>query len=111
MPHLQLLHGYEESIKETGRETSDRIEIDDELKNILDSKLQLLMEKVRFKPEVNFTYFIPDQKKDGGRYTIKTGIVKKVDIYSQIIHLVDGTEISISDIIDISGDIFGRIED
>ena len=109
--HLQHLHGYEESIKETGRETSARIEIDEELKNILDSKLQLLMEKVRYKPEVNFTYFLPDAKKEGGTYTIKSGIVKKVDIYSQIIHLVDETEIPISDVIDISGDIFAKIED
>ena len=97
------LTGYEDSIKETGREVSERIEIDDELKDILDSKLQLLMEKVRFMPEVTFTYFLPDLRKDGGTYVTKEGIVKKIDIYSQIIHLADETEIPIRNIIDISG--------
>ena len=98
------LTGYEDSIKETGREVSKKIEIDDELKDILDSKLQLLIEKVKYMPEVTFTYFFPDLKKDGGKYITKEGIVKKIDIYRQIIRLADETEIPIDDIIDISGD-------
>ncbi len=69
------------------------------------------MEKVKYMPEVTFTYFVPDSKKDGGAYVIKEGIIKKLDIYSQIIHLVDGTEIPISDIINISGDSFKQITD
>ncbi len=98
------LTGYEDSIKETGREVSSKIEIDEELKNILDSKLQFLMEKVKDKPKATFTYFVMDLKKDGGAYITKEGIVNKIDIYSQVIHLADNTEIPITDIIDISGD-------
>ena len=45
-----------------------------------------------------------DLKKDGGAYITKEGIVNKIDIYSQVIHLADNTEIPITDIIDISGD-------
>lgn len=102
------LTGYEDSIRETGREVSQRVEIDEELKNILDSKLQFLMEKVKDKPRVTFTYFQVDLKKDGGAYITKEGIVRKIDIYSQVIHLVDDTEIPIADIIDISGDFLKR---
>ncbi len=104
------LTGYEDVVKETARETNKRIEIDDELKSILDSKLQILIEQVKAKPEVLFTYFVPDSKKDGGEYVTVRGIIKKIDMYNQYINLADNTKIPINEIIDISGDIFKMYE-
>ena len=104
------LTGYEDAIKETSRETSEKIDIDDELKSILDSKLQIIMEQKKNKPEISFTYFIPDSKKDGGSYITVTGIVKKIDLYDQHIYLANNTEIPINDIINISGEIFKMYE-
>lgn len=100
------LTGYEDAVRETAREVMERIEIDDELKNILDGKIQLLSEQINKKPEVIFTYFIPDLTKDGGIYISVTGVVKKIDIYNQNIILEDKTEIPINDILDISGEVF-----
>lgn len=100
------LTGYEEAVKETARETNERIDIEDELKSILDGKLQIILEQIKNYPEISITYFIADTKKDGGEYVTVTGIVKKVDLYNQYICLVDNTEIPINEIIDISGDIF-----
>ncbi|MBQ9280350.1 MAG: hypothetical protein IJ215_04840 [Clostridia bacterium] len=100
------LTGYEDAVMETARETSERIEIDEELKSILDGKLQLLQENIQKKPEVTFTYFVPDIKKDGGAYVSVIGIVKKIDLYQQCIYLADKTEIPIGEIIEISGEIF-----
>lgn len=100
------LTGYEDAVRETAREVMERIEIDDELKNILDGKIQLLSEQINKKPEVIFTYFIPDLTKDGGTYISVAGIVKKIDTYNQNIILEDKTEIPINDILDISGEIF-----
>ena len=104
------LTGYEDAIKETSRETSEKIDIDDELKSILDSKLQIIMEQIKNKPEISFTYFIPDSKKDGGSYITVIGIVRKIDLYNQIIYLANNTEIPINDIINISGEIFKMYE-
>ena len=104
------LTGYEDAIKETSRETSEKIDIDDELKSILDSKLQIIMEHIKNKPEISFTYFIPDSKKDGGSYITVIGIVRKIDLYNQIIYLANNTEIPIKDIINISGEIFKMYE-
>lgn len=104
------LTGYEDAIKETSRETSEKIDIDDELKSILDSKLQIIMEHIKNKPEISFTYFIPDSKKDGGSYITVIGIVRKIDLYNQIIYLANNTEIPINDIINISGEIFKLYE-
>ena len=100
------LTGYEEAVKETAREKNERIDIEDELKSILDGKLQIILEQIKNHPEISITYFIADTKKDGGEYVTVTGLVKKVDLYNQYIYLVDNTEIPINEIIDISGDIF-----
>lgn len=100
------LTGYEEAVTETAREVGERIDIDDELKNILDGKIQILTEQIKKKPEVVFTYFVPDIIKNGGAYINITGVIKKIDIYNQIIILEDKTEIPINEIIDISGEIF-----
>ena len=91
------LTGYEEAVKETARETENELDIDDELKAILDDKLQLIIEQKDNKPEVSITYFVKDKKKQ---------IVKKIDSYNQILSLADNTEIPIKDIIDISGKLF-----
>ena len=100
------LTGYEDAVLETAREVGERIDIDDELRNILDSKIQILTEQIKKKPELIFTYFVPDITKDGGAYVNVTGIIKKIDTINRIIILEDQTEIPINEIIDISGDVF-----
>lgn len=100
------LTGYEDAIKETAREVQERIEIDEELRSILDSKLQIIIENLKFNPEISITYFVPDLKKDGGEYVTVSGIVKKIDMYNQLIYLVNNIQISTNEIIDISGNIF-----
>ena len=100
------LTGYDDVIKETARLTSERIEINEELKAILDAKLQIIHDKVSAKPEVTFTYFVPDTKKDGGSYVTVTGKVIKIDEFSQKIILENRTEIPIPEIVDITGEIF-----
>ena len=100
------LTGYEDAVLETAREVGERIDIDEELRNILDSKIQILTEQIKKKPELIFTYFVPDITKDGGAYVNVTGIIKKIDTINRIIILEDQTEIPINEIIDISGDIF-----
>ena len=95
------LTGYNDAVKETARLTSKRIELDEEQKIILDSKLQIIQKELQNTPKVIITYFMPDSKKDGGEYVTVTGIVKKIDEYKHIIILEDKTEIPILEIVDI----------
>lgn len=104
------LTGYDAAIKETGRLTDDKIELEESSLNELNAKIQLLREKLADAPEVTFTYFRPDDRKDGGAYLTITGTVKKLDDYEWQIVLQDGTKVPIDDILDISGDIFAVIE-
>lgn len=99
------LTGYNDAINETARLTNDRIELNDEEKNILDYKIQIIQERMSKRPTLTFTYFIPDPKKDGGRYITVTGIVRKIDEYRQVIILEDKTEIPLNEIVSITGDI------
>lgn len=102
---FSALTGYEDEIKETGRLTNSRIEINEEQKTILDRKLKLILENIEKKPEIEITYFIPDLKKEGGKYVTITGKVKKIDNYKQVIVFENKTEIPILEIIEIKGDI------
>lgn len=100
------LTGYDEAVGETARITTDKKEIDEEIKKELDRKLQIIREHILENIKITFTYFIPDLKKDGGSYETTTGIVKKIDEYNQRIVLEDEFVIKLPEIIDITGKIF-----
>lgn len=104
------LTGYDAAIKETGRLTDDKIEMSEEHLTVLNTKYQILIDLLDEKNEVIFTYFLPDEKKDGGAYVTKQGIVKKVDDYERLITLYDGTKIPMENVLTIEGDIFDTIE-
>lgn len=95
------LTGYDEVIRETARLTNQRIEINEELKAILDEKLLLIKGQIHTKPNINVTYFVPDSKKDGGKYISVTGKVLKIDEDKQKIILENKIEIPILEIIEI----------
>ena len=100
------LVGYEDAVEETARITDKRIELNEEEKNILDMKLQMLKEQmnVQIYPNITIMYFIPDLKKDGGKYIRILGTIKKIDEIKNLIILDDKTEIPIRDIINIVGE-------
>lgn len=99
------LTGYSDAVKETARLTEKRIEIDEGLKLQLNNKLQKIIENINTNPKITFTYFIYDDKKEGGKYVNKTGCVKKIDTANEYIQLVDKTKIPINEIINITDEI------
>ena len=104
------LTGYDAAIKETGRLTDERIELDVEALSALDMKYQLLMEALDEAPEVTITYFQPDERKAGGKYLTATGAVKKVDDFERRITMQDGTRIPMDDVLSIDGELFSSLE-
>ena len=95
------LTGYDSAIKETGRLTDERIELDEEALTALDRKYQLLIEALDDAPEVTIIYFQPDERKSGGQYVSATGTVKKVDTFGRRILLQDGTRIPLDSVYDL----------
>ena len=104
------LTGYDAAIKETGRLTDERIELDVEALSALDMKYQLLMEALDEAPEVTITYFQPDERKAGGKYVSAVGTVKKIDDFERRITMRDGTRIPTDDVLNIDGELFSSLE-
>ena len=104
------LAGYDAAIKETGRLTDERIELDVEALSALDMKYQLLMEALDEAPEVTITYFQPDERKAGGKYVSAVGAVKKIDDFERRITMQDGAKIPMDDVLSIEGELFSVLE-
>ena len=104
------LTGYDAAIKETGRLTDEKIEMDEEALNILNMKFQILVDSLDDEPEVTFTYFKPDERKAGGAYIEVTGTVKKVDDFERLIIMQNGTKMPMDDILNIEGEIFASLQ-
>ena len=100
------LTGYDAAIKETGRLTDEKIEMDEDRKTALDMKQTYLIEMLDEQPEISITYFLPDTKKSGGAYVTVTGNLKRFDEYERLLILTDGKKIPIDDIADIESDLF-----
>ena len=95
------LTGFGAAIQETGRLTEERFVPEEDMRRELDEKLRLLKEQIHVRPAASFTYFLPDDKKEGGEYVTVAGNVKKIREADRMVILEDGTRIPIEDIIEI----------
>lgn len=104
------LTGYDAAVKETARLTEQKIELDEYEKAALDQRILLLQERLRELPEVTITYFVPDERKVGGKYVSITGSVKKIDTYEKQIVLVGKSKIPIESVLNMEGEVFRILE-
>lgn len=104
------LTGYDAAVRETARLTEQKIELDEYEKAALDQRILLLQEHLKELPEVTITHFVPDERKDGGKYVSITEAVKKIDTYEKQIVLVGKSKIPIENILSIEGELFRILE-
>ena len=105
------LTGYDAATREEARLVDIKQELSEDMKDMLDAKLAIIEQHIKEQPEISVTYFQPDEKKTGGRYTTVSGNVKKLDGVEHVIIMADGTKIPIGDVRLIGGDLFRLFED
>ncbi len=82
------LTGYEEQVNESARLTGTKQELSENMKELLDEKLQMIQKQLETETDashtlISVTYFQPDVQKEGGEYVTFSGLVKKIDPYER----------------------------
>lgn len=104
------LSGHSDAIHETARYTDDFQGVDESNVETLNQKIAMILDKINEHPQITVTYFKPDEKKEGGSYTLKTGNIKRVDDYEHVLQFTDNEKIPIQSIFNIDGEMFSIID-
>lgn len=104
------LTGHEAAIQETQRLTEREMQLDENVLEKLNEKWQWIEAHLSQQPEITFTCFIPDAKKDGGSYRQVTGHVKKIDWYEKRIVLAEAGALEISHIVEMASLLWENVE-
>ena len=96
------LVGYDKKVKEAARLTEEEIILDDDNLQILDNKLNYLSKHKENNIKVSVTYFVNDDKKVGGKYVTKCGIIKRIDSVNGFIKFINNDIMYVKDIIKIN---------
>lgn len=94
------LSGYDAAVQETARQTEGRRELSEDALRELNETLRLLRTSAEA-PPVRITYFMPDERKDGGAYCMKEGTVAQFQDAVRSLRMDDGTVIPMDAIFNI----------
>ncbi len=89
------LTGHDSAIKETARLTDNERELSDSEAEVLNRRLNYILNNIESNIPTEVEYFEHDSKKDGGYYKKKRGIVKKADLLTGVLEFNDGSRILI----------------
>lgn len=92
------LVGYDNAVAETARLTDSKAVLTEDEMSELNANLNRLLDSLDEQPEISVTYFVPDEKKSGGRYAEKVGTVRIYDSYANELVFTDGMRIAVADI-------------
>ncbi len=100
------LTGFDGVIAETGRLTDSFAALDEDRKQEIDLRLEILRDRPGEAAEVTLVYYEPDARKSGGNYRTANGKIKKIDDIERVIIMKDGTKIDIDSVYSVSSEIF-----
>ena len=103
---FDALSGFTAAISEAGRETEERKELSEDMIDMINERLAVIGLHIKEQPNISVTYFLPDERKAGGRYVTVSGNVKNLDGIERVLIFTDKTQIPIDDIRMIDGELF-----
>ena len=100
------LQGYGEMVRDTADMLllDQRTILDEDRKCILDRQMQILVENMKYHPEIKVVYF-NGTVNNLGVYSSHTGKVKKVEEYPAMIVFEDSKKVLVEDIIELNVDL------
>ena len=99
------LVGYEDVVREMERQTAPERELNEDEKVELDRRIAMVAAHLAEHPVVTIEYFVPDDRKDGGKYVSRTGEVDKISPAGRVL-VVGGETIRMSRVVGIEGKLF-----
>lgn len=107
---LAALTGHDEAITETARQTTPKRILSSDEQEILSKRLAYAIDHISERPNLTFTYFIPDTLKDGGRYVTITGVIRKYDALEKTVVLETNEILLIDNILSTSGEMIEKLQ-
>lgn len=99
------LVGYEDVVHEMERQTAPERELNEDEKAELDRRIAVVIAHLNEHPVVTIEYFVPDERKDGGEYEFKTGMVDKISPAGRVL-VVGGESIRMNRVVGIESNLF-----
>lgn len=96
------LVGYDDAVAETARLTDSKLELTEDAIAKLNADLERLADTLDSEPLIMATYFLPDERKAGGRYVDKVGVVRIIDSSDMSLVFFDGDRIPIADLYELT---------
>lgn len=104
------LTGHDEAITETARQTTPKRILSSDEQEILSKRLAYAIDHISERPNLTFSYFIPDTLKDGGRYVTITGVIRKYDALEKTVVLETNEILLIDNILSTSGEMIEKLQ-
>lgn len=95
------LIGSDSAIKENEYLTDNKVDLSEEVYELLNQKFQQISEHLDEHNEVRLLYFVPDERKEGGAYQSLIGTIKRIDEIKKVISMQDRTKVRMDAVIDI----------
>lgn len=98
---FSALTGFEERIAEQSRILTEKKNLSEDEKEILDKSLKEILDNIADKPKVFVRYFVCDNEKNSGSYNVKICVLIKFDAYNRKLYFADMSVVDLDDIIEL----------
>ena len=97
------LDGHGDLIDENARYTDSRIIPAEDAMEEIATRLKVLAGRIDEHSQIYIEYFVPDERKSGGKYVQIKGYVRQINEHKRMLVMEDGTQINIDSIIELKG--------
>ena len=98
------LNGHGAALSETARLTERPLDLADSVLKALDEKLGYLREHAGQGVRVSVTYYVADERKEGGSYHVLQDEVKHIDEVNRLLLFRGGMEVPVSSVVGLDFD-------